>query len=263
MSLERLNQEILKKTEIKIRDVYSQAVDEINEQLADGKLTDWRAQELKEIRYHIINELDEARDHTIDLMLDYGRHAIEVNYEYDYQKLYNEHRIRLSVPALSTKAAQEILTRPIKGDRWNDRLYFHHKELAEFITKEMAVGAIQGRHSREIAQRIVNKTDITYKKAITIVRTDGTRIAGEANHEAREDIAKRAKNYDVKTEVEWSSATDSRVRNSHADLNGKRVLQGKQFTSINGHKTYYPGGFGVAEEDINCRCVATTKFTIE
>ena len=40
---------------------------------------------------------------------------------------------------------------------------------------------------------------------------------------------------------------------THKDLDGKKIPLEDEFRTANG-TTMYPGGFGVASEDINCRC---------
>jgi len=44
------------------------------------------------------------------------------------------------------------------------------------------------------------------------------------------------------------------VRDTHSSLNGHRVKTGSKFRSTSGAGAMHPGGFGVAAEDINCRC---------
>ena len=52
---------------------------------------------------------------------------------------------------------------------------------------------------------------------------------------------------------EWCSAEDGDVRDAHRKLDGK-VIPATEAFEIDGKKAQCPGGFGVAELDINCRC---------
>lgn len=54
---------------------------------------------------------------------------------------------------------------------------------------------------------------------------------------------------------EWISNRDSHTRDSHKALDGQIVGIDEKFR-VNGHSTDYPGNFGVASEDCNCRCVS-------
>lgn len=60
--------------------------------------------------------------------------------------------------------------------------------------------------------------------------------------------------------TEWNTALDERVRGSHSSMHGQLVDFGVRFTSGKGNTTLHPGGFGVAEEDIQCRCAVGTRI---
>lgn len=52
----------------------------------------------------------------------------------------------------------------------------------------------------------------------------------------------------------WDATMDERTRPTHADLHGTELMIEEYFETING-KALAPGMFGVAEEDVNCRCL--------
>jgi uncharacterized protein with gpF-like domain len=60
---------------------------------------------------------------------------------------------------------------------------------------------------------------------------------------------------------EWNTALDERVRGSHSTMHGQVVKFGEVFVSGEGNTTLMPGGFGVASEDIQCRCAVGTRIT--
>ena len=51
----------------------------------------------------------------------------------------------------------------------------------------------------------------------------------------------------------WSAALDGRTRPTHRKLDGQIREVGEPF-EVDGMKVMQPGGFGIASEDINCRC---------
>lgn len=55
----------------------------------------------------------------------------------------------------------------------------------------------------------------------------------------------------------WHTVDDLRVRDTHDYLDGITVGIDDEFYTYNGDSTYYPGQFGIAEQDINCRCWLT------
>lgn len=52
----------------------------------------------------------------------------------------------------------------------------------------------------------------------------------------------------------WRTQLDLKVRDTHDYLEGVTVPLDAEFYTYNGNHTFYPGQFGVAEEDVNCRC---------
>jgi hypothetical protein len=43
-------------------------------------------------------------------------------------------------------------------------------------------------------------------------------------------------------------------------MDGQERDTDAEFTSGEGHQALYPGGFGIAEEDINCRCALEPRI---
>lgn len=57
----------------------------------------------------------------------------------------------------------------------------------------------------------------------------------------------------------WNTMKDDKVRDPHAYMDGMTVGLDDSFYTYTGETTMYPGGFGVPELDINCRCWITLK----
>lgn len=55
----------------------------------------------------------------------------------------------------------------------------------------------------------------------------------------------------------WRTKLDPKVRDTHDYLEGVTIPIEAEFYTYNGDHTMYPGQFGIAEEDINCRCIVT------
>jgi len=64
----------------------------------------------------------------------------------------------------------------------------------------------------------------------------------------------------------WNTAGDERVRNfpksqtSHVTMHNQERMHGVPFTSGAGNMAFDPGTFGVAVDDIQCRCVRSTRI---
>lgn len=58
----------------------------------------------------------------------------------------------------------------------------------------------------------------------------------------------------------WLATSDSRTRPSHNDMHGQVQPLDKPFESPDGFTAMYPGDFGIAEMDIQCRCTTRAHF---
>lgn len=79
-----------------------------------------------------------------------------------------------------------------------------------------------------------------------IARTTATNVAGYT--------ALIAMAIDGVTHKRWKTNLDGRERDTHHGLDGQTVALGENFKSASGATAPHPGAFGVADEDINCRC---------
>ena len=85
-----------------------------------------------------------------------------------------------------------------------------------------------------------------------IVRIAETETHRDANAGAYE-TAKAA----GATEKVWHTMLDDRVRDSHYWLEGVAAPIDGEFYNWKGESTMYPGEWGIAEEDVRCRCWVT------
>lgn len=101
----------------------------------------------------------------------------------------------------------------------------------------------------------------------TIARTEGLRVAHEGVDEMyRQAIESGQLQGDQLIRI-WRTALNERVRDfstgaqtSHRTMHGQKRLVGESFVSGGGNLTLNPGAFGVALEDINCRCLVSTRI---
>lgn len=93
-------------------------------------------------------------------------------------------------------------------------------------------------------------------RAATIARTETTG-AVESGQSAAYEAAKDA---GVEFEMEWLTARDESVRDSHMWMDGQTPDDAGLYTSGDGNTTDAPGNFGVAAEDINCRCTRAARL---
>ena len=101
-----------------------------------------------------------------------------------------------------------------------------------------------------MARNLKNVTNVDYNKTLRIAKTEGHRIQQEATY----NVQKRAIQKGASIVKQWDSTLDKKTRKTHRELDGQIVGVDEYCVTLNGDKALYPSGFGVAREDINCRC---------
>ena len=115
-------------------------------------------------------------------------------------------------------------------------------------------GLQEGLTVNEIQAALSRSQAFSLSRSLTIARTEATRAVSGGSYAAFQNAASQG----VTVYQQWLSAGDA--RESHRALGRTDpILVGEEFqiplgTKHAGKTALYPGGFGVAAEDINCRC---------
>ena len=125
------------------------------------------------------------------------------------------------------------------------------------INRAITSGLLQGntytQTSKAVSEVIgkVTKEGVTGAKAsaMRIVRTESNRTYNAGAYANSQAVASQG----VKIEREWLATLDILTRGKHQALDGQRVGVDKPFVS-DGAEAMFPGGFGIASQDIRCRC---------
>ncbi len=165
--------------------------------------------------------------------------------------------------AVTPETVRYIVEYPIPKLTLSTVFQRRRKQIVSDIQKTLAVGLASGDSYTKMAGRIAKTLGGNEKKARTIVRTEANRAISRGFQDVAEETADLLDGtgyVDVKT---WRSTLDGDVRDTHRHLNGKTVHALEQFESKSGAKADCPGHFGVAEEDINCRCILVYSIMSE
>ena len=128
------------------------------------------------------------------------------------------------------------------------------KVLQSAVRMELAKGIAMGSSYSEIARNIDRKMNTGMNVAMRIARTEGARI----NQESRFDAMHKAKASGADLVKQWDSTLDGRTRPTHRKLDGQ-IREIDEPFEVDGKQAQHPCGFGIASEDINCRCVMLTR----
>jgi SPP1 gp7 family putative phage head morphogenesis protein len=118
----------------------------------------------------------------------------------------------------------------------------------------LVVGTSQGEGIRDLRQRIEDVFDVADRtRADLIARTEVLRSSNYATWQAHKESG-------VVDNRQWISTPDRRLRDAHAELDGQIRAIDKPF-EVQGQTAMHPGGFGVGELDIGCRCTTSAVFS--
>lgn len=129
------------------------------------------------------------------------------------------------------------------------RLYDNVDVLKDDVISEVSRGISNGYSWQQVTRNLTAYSDISLHRAKTIAQTEGHRVQQQSQMKTLE----KAKDAGADVVKQWDSTLDSRTREDHQRLDGQIRELDEPF-EVNGRKAMYPGGFGIASEDINCRC---------
>jgi len=150
---------------------------------------------------------------------------------------------------------QQAIEMPVDGIPLSKRLYNQQlPTMQAHVQQAVTRSIIQGTGYPALATQISSIGLSSFKHSFTIARTE----AGRVRSMARQEAQTKAEEAGVKLMKQWVATLDERTRDSHADMDGQIVGIDEEFESPDGNTAPQPRMFGVAEEDINCRCDTVT-----
>jgi SPP1 gp7 family putative phage head morphogenesis protein len=135
-----------------------------------------------------------------------------------------------------------------------DTLGIDTKIMSKKISRELSRGLASGLTYDDIARNIRRTTKAPLSRAKTIARTEGHRIHEQSSY----DAAQAAKEKGADLVKQWDATLDGDTRPNHRQLDGQIKELDEPFT-VGTYSPMYPGDFGTAGEDCNCRCVALKR----
>lgn len=174
-----------------------------------------------------------------------------------YQTMYSLHNegIPLIFP-FNQEEAVHAAAQTGDGIKLSRKLYGHVEDLVKTTRREITKGIAMNASFADIARAINKNGEATLNQAYTIARTESHRIHEEVKFKTINEASDKGADI-VK---QWDSTIDKRTRSSHVALDGQLREINQPFKSPKtGNTAMYPGSFGIASEDINCRCVVLQR----
>lgn len=142
-----------------------------------------------------------------------------------------------------------LVNAPVAGKRLSKRLYQYRDKLADNVTQNIITGLFEGKSYAEIARRVNEETEASYKQALRIARTEAGRTQSTTTQKGYIEAKKKG----IDIQKRWLATLDKKTRHDHRELDGQTIEVDEKF-SVRGHTAEGPRLFGVAREDVNCRC---------
>lgn len=163
---------------------------------------------------------------------------------------------------LSEKMIEKELNKTIGGRTLKQRLKLGSNNLYKNASKSMQDNILKnirehvdkGESIDKMTRDIKKILDTDTYKARRIARTESHRMNEYSNYEGMQEMQKIAP-----FKREWLSTNDGRTREDHRHLNGKFEDKDGYFR-IGGMMAKYPSDFGIASQDIHCRCTVVANF---
>lgn len=233
-------------------------------QLANGEITQdeynyWRTGQIligerwKEMRDTLAEDLTHTNEIAAEMINRHTPEVYAINHNYATFEIERDSLLNTSYTLYSRETVERLIRdNPDlmpearvdipKDERWN------RQKIQSVITQ----GVLQGESIDKIASRLQRVTDMNRVAAIRNARTMTT----SAQNGGRINAYRRAEEMGIKTLKVWLATPDSRVRDSHARLDGEERETEEEFS--NGCR--YPGDPNGAPEEVwNCRCTLISQ----
>lgn len=135
------------------------------------------------------------------------------------------------------------------GKRYSDRVRGYNDRLISETASKLNSNINDGKDWLMMSDDIKRTVKKTSNRVVNVQQVESERI----KEEARADAVKNEGVRGITKEKTWITVEDENVRHTHASLHGTTILKDEYFETTNG-QALHPRGFGIAKEDINCRC---------
>lgn len=172
------------------------------------------------------------------------------NYKNVLKNAEKESKIKIKKTGNISKISKEIVNKKIKGKTIDNRIINNNKKLIKDCHKIIKIETEKGTSIQKMSKILRDKFNIDKNRSKLIARTESHRVREESTYKGYLTNTVNG----ISQKIQWLATKDSRTRDTHMNLDGKFADKDLFFYSSNGGMTHYPGGFGIAAEDCNCRC---------
>lgn len=258
--LERISNKNYKTADAAIFRAYKESLDEIKEQLQEyvenyENLTFSQRLEAERL-FRTAGQIDEVLDtnfkHVGQSITQYKTAEAALGYNGVFYTIEGKENLNFAATqfGLDQKFIENVVNAPVAGKRLSTRLYKNRNKLAREATNLIIRETAKGKSYGQIAKRLSDMTEASYKQSLRIARTEAGRVRTITTQKGYEDAAEAGVN---ELQKRWVSGLDSRTRETHGAADGQTVAHDENFL-VGDSRGPGPRMMGDAGEDINCRC---------
>lgn len=198
--------------------------------------------------------LEKLYDNNYNIITDHDKSTFDREYFGVFYEVENVANINLQFSLLNEDYIMQAIETPIEGLKLSERLYDKHlNDMKLRVKGAVTQGLINGSGYASIAKTISDIGWTNFNHALTIAITEAGRMKSVGRQKAQQEVVSKG----VQLEKKWLSTLDKKTRTDHQQLDGQTVGIDEEF-HIHGYTAQQPRLFGVAKEDIGCRCDTVT-----
>jgi SPP1 gp7 family putative phage head morphogenesis protein len=263
---ERIKELLIKQTERKVAKSYKQAINNVQVELSNlyDKYSDKGILTYAEMaKYNRLNSLNKTliedlntswKNIESDLRSLVGEEYSESYYRYGFL-LNKTSGINLNYGLIDKEVIRSLFNKPnVSGLSLKETLSRTRYNLLLKERQAMVQGFLRGDSYVNLVKDLKETFNKSFNDTLRIVRTEGTRAANDGQVAVYDD----AEGMGLEFDRIWVATLDSRTRDSHQALDGQ-IADKEGYFHHAGAKAKAPGNFGIASEDINCRCTVIAQ----
>lgn len=214
------------------------------------KLQKERLESIRSQMYAKANHLAGDQEKNI---YEFLRHDGQVAFNELFYDFEMSEKIPLSFATMTDKQINTIINTPVAGRKLSTRLKGNATKMKQNLNRVLTRGIAKGWSTQKMAVQIAEIGNANYRRGMTIARTESGRVTSVT----RQQSQRHAKEIGLELDKRWISTLDGDTRTNHRKLDGQTVGIDDYF-EVDGHKALQPHMFGIASEDVNCRCRTIT-----
>lgn len=237
------------------------------EQLAKGRITQDDYRSWMTGRVFVRNQWESNIRQVNSVILDVNKQAMNIvntsrfdvfAENYNFMAWQGERAINASFSLYNAESvAKLILEKPQLLPKWKIDEKKDYKWNYKRVNNIIRQGIIQGEGVPEITERLCRELATgNENKMRMFART----ALNEAQNAGRQQQMNDAHKMGIEVEKEWIAVHDSRTRDSHRYLDGRRVPYNKPFVSLLGEIRFPSDPTADAADVFNCRCTMVTIY---